>query len=363
MAQQQAPDLTKKTILYYPTITIPTGPWLRQALLYWDELGSIVPQDYTYGRKLVLYSPDIEWLTGEGVFRPFRPEAIGQGGGRIVDEFQSELVAAITSADFRKMLPPIKTRLLAARIHKDKVSDEIFSWLRKKRLAREEPRDDIWYYFEKKTALLYMAKLAKYLAAGAMEATVIGTDLREYEHLNFGASDPKNAVVSLTAGFQRVLPVPREDVSLGDILDFKRRRRDHFLHFRQMLNDIEDKLAACKSEVETKAAVAAFSTKLQASLTDLQAVLKDGKVATFWGSMECLLKASAPAWLSAAFVKAGVATTIATLPISCVIGGAGLVGSILVGKYLVDKRNERRTSMRQSQLSYFFEAKREGIIT
>src|SRR5262249_16903420 len=158
-----------------------------------------------------------------------------------------------------------------------------------------------------------------YLAAGAMEATVVGTDLREYEHLNFGAHEAKNGVPSLTAGFLNVLPVPREDVSLADILDFKRRRHDHFLHFGQMLNDFEDKLAACKREVETRAAVQAFSTKLQASLTDLQAVLKDSKIATFWGSMESLVKASAPAWLSAALVKAGVAASIAAIPVSWMI--------------------------------------------
>ena len=32
-----------QTILYYPTIDIQDGAWLRNAILYWDEVSSIVP--------------------------------------------------------------------------------------------------------------------------------------------------------------------------------------------------------------------------------------------------------------------------------------------------------------------------------
>jgi hypothetical protein len=358
MAPQPAPNIAKKTILYYPTITIPTGAWLRQALLYWDEIGSIVPHDQ--GRNLVSYSTDVEWLKNERVFRPFSPQ-IGRGGGTVVNEFKSELFEAVGSADFRKVLPTLTKRTFSARVHKDKVSDEVFELLKGKHLAQEKRDDSHWYHFENAVALLYMAKLAKYLAAEDEQPTVIGTDLREYERLNFGTGVLKNGVISLTAGFLNVLPVPREDVSLGDILDFKRRRHDHLLHFRQMLDDFETKLAACKSNVETKNAVAAFSTKLQASLADLETVLKDAKIATFWGSMESLIKINSPAWLPPALVGLGRVASIAVVPVSWAIGGAAVAGTIVVGKYLIDKRNERRAVMRQSQLSYFFEAKRDRI--
>lgn len=32
-----------QTILYYPNINIDNGQWLRNALLYWDNISSIVP--------------------------------------------------------------------------------------------------------------------------------------------------------------------------------------------------------------------------------------------------------------------------------------------------------------------------------
>lgn len=363
MALEQTPGIAKKTILYYPTITIPTGPWLRQALLYWDEIGSIVPLNDFDQRTLVPYSPDIEWLGNQGVFRPFSPQLISRQGGRVVDDFEDELSDAIRSPDFRKLLPEVSKRQFSARVHKDKVSDEVYEVLKRKHLAQEKRHDPDWYYFENAMALLYMAKLAKYLAAGDEQPTLLGTDLREYEHLNFRTRVLDNGVVSLTAAFLNVLPVPREDVSLDDILQFKRRRREHLLRFRQLLDDFENKLAACKSEVEAKNVVGGFSTKLQASLADLEAVLKDSKIATFWGSMESLIKPTSPAWLPPALVAVGKAASIATVPVSWAIGGTVVAGTIVVGKYLTDKRNERRAVLRQSQLSYFFEAKRDRIIS
>ena len=33
-----------RTVLYYPTVRLPRGSWLNQAVLYWDQIGTIVPQ-------------------------------------------------------------------------------------------------------------------------------------------------------------------------------------------------------------------------------------------------------------------------------------------------------------------------------
>ena len=56
-----AQDQFKHSLLYYPTIQIPSGQWLKKAVLYWDEVSSIVPQDYD-GKWLIESSPDLEYL-------------------------------------------------------------------------------------------------------------------------------------------------------------------------------------------------------------------------------------------------------------------------------------------------------------
>jgi hypothetical protein len=48
----------QRTVLYYPTISIPDDWWLRQALFYFDQVASIVPQKMTWeGESLGILSP------------------------------------------------------------------------------------------------------------------------------------------------------------------------------------------------------------------------------------------------------------------------------------------------------------------
>jgi hypothetical protein len=42
----------KRTVLYYPTISIPNGAWLRRALFYFDEIASIVPSTLYFSGEL-----------------------------------------------------------------------------------------------------------------------------------------------------------------------------------------------------------------------------------------------------------------------------------------------------------------------
>ncbi len=53
---------------------------------------------------------------------------------------------------------------------------------------------------------------------------------------------------SLKARFRDILPVPRHDVPLSDILEFKRHRRDQLLAFRQQISAIELALSHCDHE-------------------------------------------------------------------------------------------------------------------
>ena len=58
-----------QTILYYPRINIHDGSWLRNAILYWDEVSSIVP--YENYEDL---SPELLYLQNLGVYRAIYPQ-------------------------------------------------------------------------------------------------------------------------------------------------------------------------------------------------------------------------------------------------------------------------------------------------
>lgn len=351
----------KQAVLYYPTISLPSGKWLRQSLLYWDEIGSIVPKRYD-DTELYPYTTDVQYLKDEGEFRPFRPEMIFKRDWNTIKDFENELVDIVLSDEFQSMLPPKDRRQFAAPVHQDKVCHEVFDFLQEAELAKRKDDDWDWYYFEDTTALLYMAVLAKYLADEDSQFTVPGTNLQRYEHLNFLAKSRSKAFDGLTVSFFNILPVPRSDIALTDILDFKRRRRDQLLQFRQMLNEIQHSLSACERKADATETLAAYSGKISKGLADLESALSDAGIVTIAGSFEALIKASSPAWLATAVVASGAVKNIADVPISWALRGSLVAGAIGVGKYLIDKRNERRALLRNSPFSYLYSAYQDGVL-
>ena len=61
--------IMRQTILYYPKINILDGAWLRNAILYWDEVPSIVP-DESYSDL----SPEWLYLQKLGVYKAVYPQ-------------------------------------------------------------------------------------------------------------------------------------------------------------------------------------------------------------------------------------------------------------------------------------------------
>lgn len=348
-----------KTLLYYPLITIQTGRWLRQAILYWDQIGSIVPQNYD-DEVLTPYTPDIAYLASEGEYRPFNPSALmGQEWGA-VHEFEQELLNVLTTMRPYNTFPLPYSHRLDTKVHRDKVSSQVFGLLEQEGLAVGDEQNSNWYLFEHRIALIYMSLMAKYLAAGDYHSTVPSTDFRSYEKINFQARQDPDAFVCLKAKFRDILPVPRPDIPLSDILDFKRKRRDQLLAFRQRISEIETTVSRCTSEAEASEALVNGKEALEKDLADLEATLADAKLATVPGSWEAIFKMAIPPVAPLILAEAGKIshyTPLTNMPISWQLAGSAVFGSIGIRSYFVGKRNERRAMARNSPLSYLHAAK------
>lgn len=356
-----------RCLLYYPTISIPSGRWLKKAVLYWDEIGSIVPQRYDE-TELVPYSSVIKHLKDEKIFRPFRPESLTQRDWGKLEELEQEFKKILLSEKYQnfinhqRFVPLPKDQPPLARIHEDKVSGSLFHFLEQRKLAKRESNGHSeWLYFENNTALLYMALLAKHIADNDANYTVPGTDFFAYESLIYQAMSSEDGIGCLQTNFENCLPIPRDDVPMKKIVDFKRRRRNELLHFRQEIDEYQHTLRQCQDKKEVTEVTITFKEKIERNVRDLEAVMKDGNVATMAGSLKTLVKADSPALWATIGVAAGQATKITDIPLEWSAVGIGILGTIEITSYLVDKVNENRATIRNSPFAYLYHAKRANL--
>src|SRR4029434_10672110 len=128
---------------YYPEIAIPSGNWLRQAVLYFDEVGSIVPEPIEFvtmkqalkkpknsqGKQLWIESEDISILKGAGQYRPFHPESLVESYGVERDDFNNDFLAALVSEPFQRTLGKRAGWIYDAEIHVRKGVPKLFELL------------------------------------------------------------------------------------------------------------------------------------------------------------------------------------------------------------------------------------------
>lgn len=210
------PNDILNTILYYPTIAVPSGTWLKQALLYWDVIASIVPTDWD-GVPVINYTPEIQTLYDREIFKPIRPESLIREDFTRLHNFEHELMELIETPEFQELIQSQEQRTCRSKIHKNKVSEALFHFLLERGLVHPKLVDDRWYLFDRMTANVYMAMLAQHLADLEYQHTLPGTDYGLYQNLIFRTQLPHEGLAGLSTRLHHVLPIPREDVSIQTV--------------------------------------------------------------------------------------------------------------------------------------------------
>jgi hypothetical protein len=334
-------EFMKRCILYYPHIYQISENWLRQALLYWDEIGSIVPQGY---EEIQSYSSDLAYLKSEGEFRPFRTDDVQREDKSA--NFVNEIIDLTLSDEFQAKVGEESERVFNFQIFREKVHYNVFDFLQGAGLARKENSD--WFLFELNTGLAYMSLLAKYLASKDVESsTICGTDFGAYEDLNFGAKSNSESIEGLKLKFLDLLPVPTDNVAFQDIIKFKRTRREELLTFRKVLLDFQDKLNKCEDVETASKTFADFSNEMELEQLKLRRLLGENKISVIAGTIETLGKVKATDWIT------GLLTSGLSLAVTF---------GINLSKYAIDKRNEHSELLHNSAFSYLHSAEQIGIL-
>lgn len=262
----------KSTILYYPTIKIKDGVWLRNALLYWDKVSSIVPGS-TYNDE---NSPEVEYLLRVGLYEPLYATEM-QEDRELCEEFCKAVKKNINF--YKKPKSNNTDNKSVSReymIHIDKTPNSILDYLLDEGIAKRNC-DGLWLNMNELDANIYMATLARYLAKiyGNVE---IATDDRTkflYPFLPEKSKKKGNIQPFLDIAMQGILPVPNMECSLEDIIDFKKQYNKELMCFRKRISKIQESLNECKNIKELEEKIYAFQQEIEGDLNEIDNLMSE----------------------------------------------------------------------------------------
>ncbi|RLD56105.1 MAG: kinase [Bacteroidetes bacterium] len=154
-----------ENILYYPYINIPRTDWSLRTLLYYNQIGSIVPQNYFYEPER--YDQFMREMVQNELVIPINPIEILEKPWEISKPFidyveSKEFKLRERRNSFRKgktdRINENKFKLNGPKIHANKFDSEIFYQLEQAGLAKRENNE--WYIVEQRTANDLMSFLA-----------------------------------------------------------------------------------------------------------------------------------------------------------------------------------------------------------
>lgn len=361
--------LVSRKLLYYPSIDIPNEQWIRNAILYWDEIGSIVPHQTDD-----LLSPQLRYLQSIRFYSPTRPDVLIVENNDKFREMKVEFFEIVDSIKFQAFLRRIHrvsyrihidkiSASKKASIHQDKGITDIFNGLNERGLISPEIDDRGFFLMERVVFMLYISILAKYLADLDTVPAVIGTDKSTYEKFNFKrVSNDSGAFEAVNLLLYKFLPTPKGNMSFEQLINFKERFYDHLLEFRKILDEFQDKVSNSEHYAEAISKSMTMSEKLTKGVNDLTLLLKDKKISFKLSSLSSLMKINSPAaWLTGAAIYAKD-KGLTTIPTSVQVGGIALAAAIQLGVNYVENRNFERAILRQNPFSYIYYGLDLGIL-
>lgn len=286
-----------QTILYYPKININDGVWLRNALLYWDEISSIVP----YERYAEL-SHELQYLQSLDVYHPIYPQ--GVFFSEFSDDFckciirrverYEDSIAYNSNTICGKRQTVQKDTIYAPNlqdlIHYNKIPYELLQIFKEKRFI-SDVNSNGWLEIDSRIASIYMRTLAEYSIKCSNKDIVLGTDTvtnnKEIYRVDKGSEQVKNQCCKIN--IEKCLPRPALDVSYDDILQFKHRRKDELEAFRMKIRELEANIYHSDSLEMIRHYEEQFIEEWQQSSSDFYKVLKEAKIKFYMSSLITLV--------------------------------------------------------------------------
>ncbi|MBL8566376.1 MAG: hypothetical protein JNM89_11730 [Hyphomicrobiaceae bacterium] len=382
--------------LYYPYIDISDPKWLRSAVLFWDDLRTIVPRairdPYKRGDTRILWQ--------EGFLEPLRcdlhSEVINTLGMRVVRLMDQHGLNFGRSTDdpnayslihAQKVGNNIRDEFRRARIHPEKISVELRDFYMRAGLARMSPEElrsrkgelddeeaphketlssDMrlirdrendegeWLLFDSRFANVYMAALAALLAKETDLAALTNEEPQMGVHLStllddvtpHGMSESKKgALVSFSLETLCVDP----NCHIDKLLAFKRNRANQIAELSAQFDDVASKMVSCETAIELREKVReTYAVRIRPKLEALKDELRDNSIQSVWDGIQRAVTISVPASGAMAYFSGFTGTALLAS------GAAITVTDVAIKTYLA-----RRKARRASPYTYLLDVERK----
>lgn len=245
---------------------------------------------------------------------------------------------------------PVKRNTI---LYIQKMNNRVYKYLQERNLIHNENEDAI--LVEQNVALYYMSLLAQFVAKTNKEYLVIpSTDVKDYERIAFHIAQKKEHALNIL--LERALPVPDTSVPIEEVLEFKNGRKEELDEFHEYLGTLQSQIKRSEDADEVQEVLLKSKRKIQNEITKIERTLKEAKIKTFFKGLDTLLKLDNPK-LYESLASPGLAGGVTMNPmIALAVGAISVTGNLACSYF-----TERKTA-KNSQLSYLFEAKKQGII-
>ncbi len=121
-----------------------------------------------------------------------------------------------------------------------------------------------------------MSLLAKHLADQDYEgSTTPGTDYGLYQDLALGSGFKINLIPAISFTLKNVLPMPSENVTLEQILEFRENNRTELLRFRNLIAEFQIALAVSTTNRELQQNITVFEENIEENVGELEEILEE----------------------------------------------------------------------------------------
>ena len=339
-------------VLYYPTMNITDRSWLRQAVLYNDKIASIVPSGMEDQFSL---NPDIQTLIHEKMFEPLHTYVLFQNNFARQD-FLNDIINIFDSAEFQTYFKS-GPKQYDSKVHIEKLNQEVTEFLKTRHLIDLNPQKGPWYYFERRSALLYMATLAKHVAR-TEPGFIPSTAVKQYHDFLYRKNLNSDGLFCTQILLPK-LPEPRENVSIDQIIEFKKRHRLELDNLQSQIRNFELKIREAESIDSINDIGNQFGETIEYGLQRLEENCRRDSIDLKIGSLTTFLESKPGLW-EAVIGAASLGVGAICPPVG--VGIVILYGGIRVGAYVIRKKNENFMKLQDDPLSFLYNAKTENII-